>query len=562
MANTFPHLTVRDASGNDREVVISRTPFNLGRHSDNDLVLLDSRISRRHARIVSDERGYVLEDAGSRHGTFVNGERIETSPLKSGDQISLGVIDSYQICFATEQSVIPSLLEKFGKTGEVTAPVATQQLQHLGLLLQMAQILNSAPALEEVLVTLVDSALQLTDAERGLLFLRAERDESPGTTPATGLHLRLGRGRDGVNLGSQLEDYSRAAVERVASTGREEVVIEDLMTGRTAQETGIIGKGMRGVLAVPLQKLPMMELSRGETMRQAAPELLGVLYLDSRSRATSLTSLDRQVLQTLALEGATVIENTRLFRITREQERIQHELSLARNIQQGLLPSKLPQSGFFEVATMTMPSRTVGGDYYDVITLPGDRFGITVADVSGKGLPAAMMAATMQGAFAAVAAGAPDLEELFRRINDFLCERTPSEMYATMFYGVLNRAGRFAFVSAGHPPSLLLRASGTVEQLDSSNFPMGLFPNVTFGVENTRLETGDSLLVYSDGVTESQNALGELFGEERLVEQIKGKSNLRPQELSAGVMAAVNDFVGAAPQADDLTLIVVRFGGT
>lgn len=551
MPTTVPHLIVRDASGNDREVEIVKTPFTLGRQSDNDLVLLDNRISRRHARIVHDERGYVLEDAESRHGTFVNGEKVASCVvLKAGDQISLGVMDTYQISFMTEESVLPSLLEKFGKAGE-GAPQPTQQLQHLGLLLQMAQILNSAPALDEVLTTLVDSALHLTDAERGLLFLREEDGQ---------LNLRLARGRGGIHLGSKVADYSHNVVERVAESGKEEVVIEEEMTGRTAQETGIIGSGMRGVVCVPLQKLPMMELKTGDTMRGTAPILLGVLYLESRTRATAVTGLDRQVLQTLALEGATVIENAKLFRITREQERIQHDLTLARNIQQGLLPPKLPETGYFELLAVTMASRTVGGDYYDIITLPGERFGLAVADVSGKGLPAAMMAVLLQGAFAAVAAGSPDLEELFRRVNDFLCERTPVEMFATTFYGVLNRNGRFSFVSAGHPPSLILRANGNIERLDSPNFPLGLFAGAPFGVDSARLEPGDVLVIYSDGVTESQNSHNELFGEARLTALLEGRAGQRARDISAAIISGINDFVAGAPQADDLTLIVVRFG--
>ena len=550
MPSRLPRLIVRDASGNDRELEIARTPFTLGRQGDNELVLFDNRISRRHARIIKDERGYVLQDTESRHGTFVNGERVSSCVLKAGDQIGLGVIDAYQISFMSEDSVLPSLLEKFEKAAE-GAPRPGQQIQHLGLLLQMAQILNSAPALDEVLTTLVDSALQLTDAERGLLFLR----EDDG-----GLNLRLARARGGVHLGSKVADYSHAVVERVAESGRGEVTIEEEMTGRTTQETGLIGSGMRGVVAVPLQKHPMLEMDHGETIRQAAPELLGVLYLDNRSRAAAMTGLDRQVLDTLALEGATVIENARLFRITREQERMQHDLNVARNIQQGLLPPKLPEANYFDLEAVTTPSRAVGGDYYDIITLPGERFGITVADVSGKGLAAAILAATLQGAFAAVAAGAPDLEELFRRVNDFLCERTPIEMFATMFYGVLNRSGRFAFVSSGHPPSLILRSNGAVERLESPNFPLGLFPGAPFGVDSARLEPGDLLVIYSDGITEALDIHNQLFGEERLVAALEGQVNQGASEVSARVISEVNRFVGGAPQADDMTLLVVRFG--
>ncbi len=547
MPESAPRLVVRDASGNEREVQISRTPFTLGRQGDNDLVLLDSRISRHHARIVLDPHGYVLEDTGSRHGTFINSEPVASCPLKTGDHISLGVTDSYQLTFVSEQVVLPRLLEQFGKAVESPAP----QLQHLGLLLQMAQILHRAPALEEVLTMLVDSAIQLTDAERGLLFLVDDSGE---------LKLRLARSRGGTYLGTPVKDYSHKVIERVMKSGREDVVLEEEMSGRAAHDTAIVQGGVRGVVAVPLQKHPMMEMT-GETILQTVPEILGVLYLDSRSRATSLTGLDRQVLQTFAVEGATVIENARLFRLMREQERTQHDLSLARNIQQGLLPKQLPQSEFFQFQAITMPSQTVGGDYYDVLRLPGDRFGINVADVSGKGLPAAMLAAMLQGAFAAVAAGDPDLKDLFVRVNGFLCERTSPEMFATIFYGVLDRSGRFNYVNAGHAAPLVVRTDGVVERLDSSNFPLGFFPDAAFAVESVTLGRGDKVLVFSDGVTEAQNLAAELFGEARLKAFLEGCGGNSAQELCAKVVAAVQDFVGTAPQADDLTLTVLRFGG-
>ncbi len=354
MPSTVPRLTVRDAFGNQREIELSRTPFTLGRQGNNDLVLLDSRISRHHARIARDDQGYFLEDVGSRHGTFVNGEKI-TAPhrLQSGDQISLGVTDAYALIFGVEEAVLPGLLEKFEKARvQSSAP----QLHHLGLLLQMAQMLLRAPALEEVLTALVDSALQLTNADRGLLFLREEGGD---------LQLRLARGKGGVYLAPEATDYSHAVVERVAASGQEAVVLEEEASGQVAAETGLIRTGARGIVAVPLQKLPVSD-STGETFVGAAPELLGLLYLEARSSAAAVTGLDRQVLQTLAVEGATVIENARLFRLAREQERIRHEMQLARNIQQGLLPRQLPQSDYFQIHAVTIPTEAVGGDYYDV----------------------------------------------------------------------------------------------------------------------------------------------------------------------------------------------------
>jgi len=545
MAHTLPRLIVRDALGNQREIEIVRTPFTMGRQSDSDLVLLDSRISRRHARIVQTEKGYLIEDLGSRHGTAVNNEAISSCLLKSGDRINLGVADSYTLSFVEDQAVLPELLEKLEKAAAGPAP----QLQHLGLLLRMAQMLHRAPALEEVLVALMDSALQLTNAERGLLFLL----QADGN-----LSLKLARGAGGVYLGRDVTDYSRSVVERVAASGQEEVILEDQMTGRTALETKIIRAEVRGIVAVPLQKLPVSE-ARGETIQITTPELLGVLYLDTRSHPTAVTGLDREVLQTLAVEGATVIENARLLRIAQEQERIQHEMFLARNIQRGLLPRRFPQSDYFQVCATTMPMEQVGGDYFDMVYLPDERYGFIVADVSGKGLPAAMLATNLQGAFAGVAAGDPDLALLFRRVNDFLCERTPPEMFATILYGVLDPSGRFEFVNAGHVPPLIIRASGEVDRLTSSNFPLGLFPGTTFEVASAQLQCGDVLLICSDGVTEAHAADGDLFGETRLRNSLESCSGLSADEICRRVVAAVHGFGGNSPQADDLTLTVVRY---
>ena len=231
--------------------------------------------------------------------------------------------------------------------------------------------------------------------------------------------------------------------------------------------------------------------------------MLGLLYLDTRSQAAAVTGLDRQVLQTLAVEGATVIENARLFRLARDQERIQHEMFLARNIQQGLLPRELPQSDYFQVVSITTPTEAVGGDYYDVVALPNGRYGFALADVSGKGLPAALMAASLQGAFGAVAAGSARPQRALSARQRILVRAHPPEMFATLLYGVLDRQGGFEFVNAGHIPPLIVRAQGGVEQLHSSNFPVGLLPNVSFKVDHAQLYPGDLIVTTSDGVTEA-----------------------------------------------------------
>jgi serine phosphatase RsbU (regulator of sigma subunit) len=548
VASKPPRLIVIDSTGLRREVEVARTPFTLGRQADNDVVLLDSRVSRRHACILRTDSGYVMEDVGSRHGTFVNGQRITTCPLPDGAQIVLGVADAYQISFVLEQEVVPGLLEKLHHVTASPAP----QLQHLSLLLLFAQRMCQSAALEEVLSTLVDSALEIAGAERGMLFLREANGE---------LGLRLARGCGETLKPQELDDYSRAVVERVAKTGREEVILEEAASGSSPQQTGFLSGQGRGIVALPLQKLPMPE-SSGETIYLTAPELLGVLYLDTWSRPTSLTSLDREVLRTFAVEGATIVENARLFRLQREQERSQNELALARNIQMGLLPRALPSTEHFALAALTMPCRTVGGDYYDVIDLPGDRVGLVVADVSGKGLPAAILAATMQGAFGAVAAGDPALPELFQRVNDFLCARTTPGMFVTLFYGVLDPEGQFIFLNAGHTAPMVVSARSGVYRLEVSHVPLGLFPNIGYQVASIQLEPGDQIVIYSDGVNEAADARGEFFGEGRLRDLLEGTAGQPAAAVVQKVVAAVKNFVGEAPQTDDLTLLVLSFGAS
>lgn len=546
MASKPARLIVMDSTGAQREVEVTRTPFTLGRQAENDVVLLDSRVSRRHACILRTDTGYVMEDMGSRHGTFVNGERITSCPLIDGAQIVLGVADAYQITFVLEQEVLPGLLEKLHHVAASPAP----QLQHLSLLLLFAQRMYQSAALEEVLSTLVDSALEIAGAERGLLFLREADGE---------LRLHLARSRGETLKSQEMEEYSRPVVQRVAQTGREEVILVGVADGGSPERTGLFTPQGRGIVALPLQKLPMPEAS-GDTILRTTPELLGVLYLDTQSRPTSLTSLDREVLRTFAVEGATIIENARLFRGQREQERLKDELALAQNIQRALLPRALPATPHFTLDALTMPCRTVGGDYYDVINLPGDRVGLVVADVSGKGLPAAILAATMQGAFGAVATGDPELPELFQRVNDFLCARTTPGMFVTLFYGVLDPGGQFIFLNAGHTAPMLVSPRRGVYRLEASHVPLGLFPNIAYGVARIQLEPGDQIVIYSDGVNEAADARGEFFGEDRLRELLEGTAGQPAPAVVQRVVAAVKNFVGGAPQTDDLTLLVLTFG--
>lgn len=245
---------------------------------------------------------------------------------------------------------------------------------------------------------------------------------------------------------------------------------------------------------------------------------------------------------------------------TRQQDLAQRELLLARNIQHGLLPHRLPVGSYFDVHAFTVPSAGVGGDYYDAVALPGSRFGFAVADISGKGLPAAILSASLQGAFAAVAADDLELPETFSRINEFLHARSSDEMYATMFYGILSPNGKLNFVNAGHTHPLVVRGNEKVRRLKISNFPLGLFPGAVFRAAKTHLHPGDLVLLFSDGLTEAQDVMGDLFGEWRLNKVAKECAGIPAVSAARKILRAVRTFVGSAVPSDDLTLLVLRFG--
>ncbi|MFZ0960336.1 MAG: PP2C family protein-serine/threonine phosphatase, partial [Terriglobia bacterium] len=176
------------------------------------------------------------------------------------------------------------------------------------------------------------------------------------------------------------------------------------------------------------------------------------------------------------------------------------------------------------------------------------------------GLPAALMAASLQGAFGAVAAGAPGLGELYHRINNYLCDHTPQEMFATLLYGVLDREGGFEFVNAGHIPPLIIRAQGGVDRPESSNFPVGLFPHVEFSVDRAQVYPGDLIVTTSDGVTEARDTLGGLFGDARLLALLETCSGQTAEEVVRRILGSIREFVATAPQSDDITVSIVRFG--
>lgn len=539
-------LEVLSPDGARRFVRVAQSPFLIGRGAEtgNHLQLSDRRISRECAALVYEAGTFYLEDRGQRRGLFVNGEKVENCKLADGDRIGFGAEDSYEIVFRSAASTesLPNLLtriESITSSGSVSGG-----LRKLNLLLEATTLLHSQLPLDSVLSTMLDHAIAVTDADRGILL------EPDGTNT---LRVRLARRSGGQRLPPESLTPSQTAI-RQAVEQEASIITEDLAQADFDLKAAhsIIAQRLRAVVVIPLYA---MASSGGLPGSRGA--LLGVVYLDSR-RPTAFSKLERQILDALSVEAASILDNARLVERERERQRMEQELTIARDIQQALLPHRLQDFPHLHVAGMNQPCLTVGGDYFDVFPVDGDRTAFLIADVSGKGLGAALLTTMLQGALSGMSLGA-DPGRVFNHINRFLCEHSEVGRYATLFFGILDYSGRLEYINAGHPSPFLLR-NGTAEApFTAGSFPVGLIPEAEYTSSVLQLEPNDTLVLFSDGVTEAMDPEDKEFTMPRLQQVLHGKHEASLEEIQKTVLAAVEDFTRGARQADDLTLLCVRF---
>jgi phosphoserine phosphatase RsbU/P len=281
--------------------------------------------------------------------------------------------------------------------------------------------------------------------------------------------------------------------------------------------------------------------------------------MDSRIQQADLSHGNRELLQTLALEASTILENARLLEQERAKHRLDEELDIARAIQTSLLPTELPSEGWFRVAGSTTPSHQVGGDYYDVRRIDETAWATVVADVSGKGVSSALLASLLQGAFLLASESPATIEQMMNRVNRYLNERTRGEKYATLFYSTMNGSGLLQWSNAGHCAPILVHPDGRLRTLQTTGLPLGMLEAATYQIENVQLVSGDKVVIYSDGVTEAENSDGQFFGTDRLRRLIRENATASCSELHKHILAEVESFTEGAIQSDDVTLVVLEY---
>lgn len=530
-------LDVTDALG-QRAVPIDRATFTIGRRDSNDLRLAGSEVSRDHAEIVLEDGRFVLRDRGSRYGTFVNGEQVTEHVLTSGDRVRLGRGGGAEMTFSSGEGATAR---------EPATATAIGDLRHVAALLEGLRALGSGRVLDDVLALVLDSALEVSGAERGFIMLAG---------PANELEFKLARARGHLTLPGRGFHISRKVPDEVFATGEARLLRDLLDDDLAANHPGTVALGIRNVLCVPLRLVRYLD----QADAAHEEERIGVLYLDSREKGALLSGSTRTALETLATEAAVAIENARLYRETVEKAKLEQEMRIAAEIQRALLPKAILLGARFGAAAMTIPCRSIGGDFYDYVELPDSHYGFALGDVAGKGPPAALLSALVQGIFVAQATSSGGPAATISRVNDALIRRAIDNRFVTVVYGQVDAAGRLTYCNAGHNPPLIVGRGG-VRKLECGGPILGLFPDMPFEEEVIALESGDWVIVYSDGVSEALSAEGEEFGEARLADVVRAHHEHEPRAMLEAILGRVREFTAGAPQSDDVTALVVKYLG-
>jgi len=547
-------LTVVNPSGNAIQVPLDHFPFSMGRHSENHLILRDSRVSRKHAVIAQRGPEIWLEDLESLHGVRVNEVRVvKEQKLAGGDVIDFGLEDGYRLIVVEKsEAEIRKLMGRMPGSGGA----GNSELSKLRALTEVARSLEHAMSTHDVLAAVIEAALTVTGCERGFLLLE----------DAGAMRVELGRDANGRPLDAgqlpvPLELIQRALKERKDLLSFQFDPLSD-WSSRFNDSLG--GLDLRSVLCVPLLRL-RGSVGAGETMAATMDDTVGLIYMDSRLAEVVNQEGNRELLQTLALEASAILENARLLEEERKRHRLEQELALARTIQANLLPPKLTAEGFLTAVGSSIPTHQVGGDFYDVLKRPDGSWLAAVADISGKGVGAALLASLLQGVLLEAASSGAGLDAWLPRLNRFLLERTAGEKYATMFACCVDASGLMRYVNAGHSRPFLLhgeRVGGPeLEALEQNGFPIGLLEMASYPVEQVQLEAGDTVVLFSDGVEEGRRGPQEFFGRERIAAAVVENAKLNLQGLHDGLRDALTEFLDGVEPHDDATLLLLRYGG-
>jgi sigma-B regulation protein RsbU (phosphoserine phosphatase) len=408
-------------------------------------------------------------------------------------------------------------------------------VEELGILNEIATAINSNLALRKILDLIAQRCVHHLQAEQGaVLLLEEEKSEKPFQTICRfgdNSHQRLPYRLDDQLSGWMLKN-------------RQPLIVNDFQSDRRFSAGSGDLFAVNSLLCVPL-------VCKGK--------MIGIIVAFNKKTGAGFNADDQRLLSIIASESAQVIENARLGEKEKTLLHMQEELRLAYEIQTNLLPKKAPDLPGYDIAGKSVPAKTVGGDYFDFLASGAARLAFCLGDVSGKGLPAALLMANLQAAVRGQTMTNPSLTACLEHANTLLYHNTSAEKFATLFLGCLDASSHaLHFCNAGHNYPFLFRAQGEPRRLEKGGLALGCFESFPFEEDQVNLHPGDRLLVFSDGITEAINENGKEFGEQRLVTLVQPLGKTSANELIETILQHVKRHAGTQPQMDDMTLVVVK----
>ncbi|MFL6374469.1 MAG: SpoIIE family protein phosphatase [Pyrinomonadaceae bacterium] len=548
-------LVVQHANGTLETYPLGRVRTTIGRSARSDICIPDAFASRLHAEIRQEGDGFWVSDLGSANGTKLNGSLVQgTLPLYPNAEVRIGEtrirfehdvelprpISATLISDNTNFLDPSNTISLSARRNPTTDSFLDSQLQSrtdlLGLISKVGVALLSSSGLEDTLDQVASLVFDAVPAERVVIMLRDEEN-------AENMLIKVARVR-GQDAPLEEVRLSSAIMKEVIENGKSVLTSDAQQDPRFASQTVVL-QGIRSVLAVPL----------------AVDErhVFGLVYADSPTHEVTFSTEHLDILTTLASVASIRVENASLLEARIERERMERELELATEIQQRFQPSAPPVVSGYEFQGISFSCYEIGGDYYDFIEREDGKMVVALGDVSGKGTAAALLMSSVHASIHAQITARRSLEETVHSTNVYLVENTPNNRFVTMFLAELDPAtGVLKYINAGHNPPIVGRENGAIEQLDSGGLPLGLMGFAEYESSSVTLGQGDSVVIYSDGVSEANNLASDEFGMDRLKDVIRANVARPASAIRDKIESALSDFTGTAPANDDITLVIVK----
>jgi sigma-B regulation protein RsbU (phosphoserine phosphatase) len=555
----MPKLYVYQKKGEDYAIPLKKNRISIGRSADNDINILDPFCSGHHAYIYPLEEGWAVRDNGSKNGTFLNGKKIKAEvELKKGDEVLVGstrVVFDKEIPTHVEVTEDPSssanvntimqveeLLTKTEIDTTLKASLAPVDMEKVrtehrafSIMSDVSKALLLHQPISELLDNIMDLICENLPMDRGILMIK---EGNPAQFIPKVIRI------NDKNLKDQKIQLSQTIINMAVDKNSSVLTSDAMADTRFKAMESIIKFNIHSAMCVPLWN---------------NREIIGIIYSDRISNLEQFTDEDLKLLTLLSNLAAVKIENAKLIDQAIEKEKMEKELDLAAKIQEDFLPKENPPCKKFEIVGYNTPCYQVGGDYYDFIDIDPARLGIVVADVSGKGVGASLLMASLRAALQSEVYSGYKIEEMAVKLNDFVHRSSAPNAFITFFFCELNKeSGELKYINAGHNPPLIIDKKGKITRLESCGLCLGMFASSTYEVKKVKVNLGEMAVLYTDGITESRSKDNKEFDEKGLIKLLRKHTKLQAPKILKKVYEELDSFTAGADRMDDMTLVIIQ----